>query len=71
MRALTLRLLPTKGFTMTLDHEQSSQERIPSPDEHDVPELEFDQSEAPRPEEEIADVLRAEPDVPKSAEKSE
>ncbi|MGW9629035.1 hypothetical protein [Microbacterium sp. NPDC055521] len=28
-----------------------------------IPELEVDESIAPRPEEEIADVLRAEPDV--------
>lgn len=71
MKALTLCLLPTKGFTMTLDHEHSSGERTPSPDEHDIPELEVDQSQAPRPEEEIADALRAEPDVPKNAEESE
>lgn len=56
---------------MTLDHEHSSQERIPSPNEHDIPVLEVDQSVAPRPEEEIADALRAEPDVPKNAEESE
>lgn len=36
--------------------------RIPSPEEPSVPELEADQTIAPRPEEEIADVLRAEPD---------
>jgi hypothetical protein len=38
-------------------------EHIPAPDEPTVPELEEDQTVAPRPEEEIADVLRAEPDV--------
>ena len=43
--------------------EHSSQERIPGPDESPLPELETDQTIAPRPEEEIADVLRAEPDV--------
>lgn len=36
---------------------------IPGPDESDIPELEDDQTIAPRPEEEIADELRAEPDV--------
>ena len=36
---------------------------IPAPDEPTVPELEDDETVAPRPEEEIADVLRAEPDV--------
>ena len=71
MKALTLGLLPTKGFTMTLDHEHSSRERIPSRDERDIPVLEVDQSVAPRPEEEIADALRAEPDTPKNAEESE
>lgn len=36
---------------------------IPGSDESDIPELEDDQTIAPRPEEEIADELRAEPDV--------
>ncbi|MGO4782753.1 hypothetical protein [Cryobacterium sp. W22_MBD10_FK3] len=36
---------------------------IPSPHETSVPELEVDQTIAPRPEEDIADVLRAKPDV--------
>lgn len=35
----------------------------PSPDEPTVPEIEADETIAPRPEEEIADVLRAEPDT--------
>lgn len=48
---------------MTLDHERASDERVPSRDEHDTPELEQDQTQAPRPEEEIADALRAEPDA--------
>lgn len=38
-------------------------EHIPAPDESSVPELELDETIAPRPEEEIADVLRAEPDL--------
>lgn len=36
---------------------------VPGPNEASVPELEDDETIAPRPEEEIADVLRAEPDV--------
>jgi hypothetical protein len=44
-------------------NEQSPHEHVPAPDEPTVPELEEDQTVAPRPEEEIADVLRAEPDV--------
>jgi hypothetical protein len=37
-------------------------EHIPAPDEPSIPELELDETVAPRPEEEIADVLRAKPD---------
>lgn len=36
---------------------------IPDPGESTIPELEVDQTDPPRPEEEIADVLRAKPDV--------
>ncbi|WP_157496978.1 hypothetical protein [Leifsonia sp. Leaf264] len=36
---------------------------IPSADEPSFPELEADETIPPRPEEEIADVLRAEPDL--------
>ena len=35
----------------------------PDPDALLIPEIEFDQNVAPRPEEEIADVARAVPDV--------
>jgi len=38
-------------------------DHIPAPGEPTVPELEDDENVAPRPEEEVADVLRAEPDV--------
>jgi hypothetical protein len=38
-------------------------DHVPAPGEATVPELEEDENVAPRPEEEIADVLRAEPDV--------
>ena len=54
---------PTEGFAVSAQNEPASQGHIPRPDELTVPEIEFDQTVAPRPEEEIADVLRAEPDV--------
>lgn len=38
-------------------------EHIPAPGEPSVPELEFDETVAPRPEEEAADALRANPDL--------
>ncbi|MEU1972249.1 hypothetical protein ABZ477_11370 [Microbacterium sp. NPDC019599] len=38
-------------------------DHVPGPEEPTVPELEEDENIAPRPEEEIADLLRAEPDV--------
>lgn len=38
-------------------------EHIPGPGEPSVPELEADETIAPRPEEEIADILRAKPDL--------
>lgn len=41
----------------------SQAHHIPGPGEPAVPELEVDETVAPRPEEEIADVVRAEPDV--------
>jgi hypothetical protein len=56
-------MLSTEGFTVSLYFEHSQQHNIPSPDEPSVPELEVDQTIAPRPEEEIADALRAKPDV--------
>lgn len=43
--------------------EPTSQDHVPTPDEPTIPELEDDENVAPRPEEEIADVLRAKPDV--------
>jgi hypothetical protein len=39
------------------------EKNVPGPDEPTVPQLEEDETIPPRPEEEIADVLRAEPDV--------
>lgn len=47
---------------MHADHEQTPHESIPGADHPDVPEIEEDQTVAPRPEEEIADIARAEPD---------
>jgi hypothetical protein len=48
---------------MTTQQEPPAHPHVPAPDEPTVPELEEDENVAPRPEEEIADVLRAEPDV--------
>lgn len=42
--------------------DRGTPQHIPGADEHSIPELEVDQAVPPRPEEEIADVLRAEPD---------
>lgn len=54
---------PIEGFTVTDRHDHSAPENIPGPDEASVPELEADETIAPRPEEEIAEVLRSEPDL--------
>lgn len=54
---------PTEGFAVSSHNERSSQEHTPGMHEPTIPELEVDESIAPRPEEEIADALRAEPDV--------
>ena len=48
---------------MSTHNEHSPHTHIPGPDEPSIPELEADESVAPRPEEEIADLLRAKPDV--------
>lgn len=48
---------------MTADREPTPHEHVPGPGEPSIPELEADQTVAPRPEEEIADLLRAAPDV--------
>jgi len=45
------------------ENEHPSHEPLGGADESAVPTIEFDQTIAPRPEEEIADVLRAKPDV--------
>ncbi|MBS1673299.1 MAG: hypothetical protein JSS74_04975 [Actinobacteria bacterium] len=41
---------------------RSAHAHVPAPGEPTVPELEQDENVAPRPEEEIAHLLRAEPD---------
>ncbi|MBT2485294.1 MULTISPECIES: hypothetical protein [unclassified Microbacterium] len=48
---------------MSDHHDNSAPECIPAQFEGSVPELEADETIAPRPEEEIAEVLRAEPDL--------
>jgi hypothetical protein len=48
---------------MSPNDEHSSPQHVPGPGEPTIPELEVDENVAPRPEEEIADVGRAEPDV--------
>ena len=48
---------------MSPENEHAASPHIPESGETSFPELEEDQTIAPRPEEELADVLRAEPDV--------
>lgn len=47
---------------MSEHDEFSSRDRLPAPGEPVIPEIEEDETIAPRPEEEIADALRAGPD---------
>lgn len=46
-----------------MSHETSPGHHIPAADEPSVPELEANETIPPRAEEEIADMLRAEPDL--------
>lgn len=55
--------LSPEGSIDVFAQEERSSHHVPAPGEPTVPELEEDETIAPRPEEEIADVLRAEPDV--------
>jgi hypothetical protein len=55
--------VPTEGFAVSSSNDHSSPQHVPGPGEHSIPEIEVDETIAPRPEEEIADVLRSEPDV--------
>jgi hypothetical protein len=43
--------------------EQPAPSQVPAPGESSIPELEVDETVAPRPEEELADLMRAQPDV--------
>ncbi len=52
---------PTEGFIVSHHSENSSQDNGDGAKDTAVPELEIDQTVAPRPEEEIADALSAEP----------
>lgn len=56
---------------MSADADDIAPRHIPTLDESTIPELEEDETIAPRPEEEIADVLRAEPDVADHSGRSE
>lgn len=56
---------------MSSHNEHTPHEHIPGPDEQVFPELEEDETIAPRPEEEIADLLRAEPDVEDHSQRRE
>ncbi|MFN3865894.1 MAG: hypothetical protein ACK4MD_04175 [Demequina sp.] len=56
---------------MSTDHPHSPQGQTPDPHESPIPELEDDQTVAPRPEEEIADALRSEPDFEGRGNQSE
>jgi hypothetical protein len=51
-----------------MENQDSSAESIPAPDEPSVPEIVEDETVPPRPEEDIADVLRAKPDTEDHAE---
>ncbi|MCR2784003.1 MULTISPECIES: hypothetical protein [unclassified Microbacterium] len=48
---------------MASANEHHSPDHVPDRGESTIPEIEDDQTVAPRPEEEIADVLRAKPDI--------
>ena len=48
---------------MSVHDDHLPEHRVPGPGEPDIPELEIDETVPPRPEEEAADLLRAEPDA--------
>ena len=48
---------------MLIPGEHPSAQHVPEPGESSIPELEVDETIPPRPEEEIADLNRAQPDV--------
>ncbi|GHD39425.1 hypothetical protein [Mycetocola manganoxydans] len=55
---------------MSHHKKHSADEHLPDGSAPIIPELEVDETIAPRPEEEVADVLRAEPDVEDHSEHS-
>ncbi|KDA05237.1 hypothetical protein DC31_02890 [Microbacterium sp. CH12i] len=60
--SLTRQNRPDKTREQAMSSTDNSH-HIPAPDEPSVPELEEDENIAPRPEEELADILRQAPDV--------
>ncbi|MDF2563107.1 MAG: peptidase [Microbacterium sp.] len=50
-------------FPVSTDDEHAAPHHVPAPGESSIPELEADETVAPRPEEELADLMRAKPDV--------
>ena len=48
---------------MSIPHEDPTVPHVPAAGESSIPELEVDETIPPRPEEEIADLDRAQPDV--------
>ena len=56
---------------MNANTENTSPKHVPGPNEPTIPELEADETIAPRPEEEIADLLRAAPDVDDHSQRPE
>jgi hypothetical protein len=54
---------PTEGFPVSTPDERGTAHHVPAPGESSIPELEVDEAIAPRPEEELADLMRAQPDV--------
>ena len=68
---MSYRVGDNEGVLMsTPDGGHPAHDHIPEPGEPSVPELEDDENVAPRPEEEIADILRAKPDVEDHSRKS-
>jgi hypothetical protein len=65
------RLPQDEGATVNSHDDQPHRDHIPGPSEASVPEIELDENIAPRPEEEVADLLRAEPDVEDHAQHPE
>ncbi|GAA3212769.1 hypothetical protein [Microbacterium terregens] len=56
---------------MSSHNDHTSGHHVPGPGEPSVPELEFDETIPPRPEEEIADIARAKPDLEDHSEHPE